>query len=186
MPYNDANKAMFLDYTKKYTPDGEIRFLTANPDSKTKGVGTFLLNELAKREYGKEIYLFVSGGVYGALSDGFIDLVNAQIHNILESILLHAAVTTQGSGGQDVLPLGNILIDGGAERRGIMLVCQFDAFVCEVFGFDALCLVDTFFLRRFRDGDRLPAETEVDIPVTGGHLCRFGYCHIFHLKVLTI
>lgn len=60
MPYNDANKAMFLDYTKKYTPDGEIRFLTANPDSKTKGAGTFLLNELAKREYGKEIYLFVA------------------------------------------------------------------------------------------------------------------------------
>lgn len=58
MPYNDANEAMFVDYTKKYTPDGEIRFLAANPDSKTKGVGTFLLNELAKREYGKEIYLF--------------------------------------------------------------------------------------------------------------------------------
>lgn len=58
MPYNDANKEMFLDYTKKYTPDSEIRFLAANPDSKTKGVGTFLLNELAKREYGKEIYLF--------------------------------------------------------------------------------------------------------------------------------
>lgn len=57
-PYNDANKAMFADYTKKYTPDGEIRFLAANPDSKTKGIGTFLLNELAKREQGKEIYLF--------------------------------------------------------------------------------------------------------------------------------
>lgn len=58
MPYNEANKAMFGDYTKKYTPDGEIRFLAANPDSRTKGVGTFLLNELAKREVGKEIYLF--------------------------------------------------------------------------------------------------------------------------------
>lgn len=58
MPYNDANKAMFADYTKQYTPDGEIRFLAANPDGKTKGVGTFLLNELAKREQGKEIYLF--------------------------------------------------------------------------------------------------------------------------------
>ena len=58
MPYNDANKATFADYTKKHTPDGEIRFLAANPDGKTKGVGTFLLNELAKREAGKEIYLF--------------------------------------------------------------------------------------------------------------------------------
>ena len=58
MPYNDANKEMFAEYTKKYAPDGEIRFLAANPDSKTKGVGTFLLNELAKKEAGKEIYLF--------------------------------------------------------------------------------------------------------------------------------
>ena len=58
LPYNDANKEMFANYTKKYSPDGEIRFLAANPDSKTKGVGTFLLNELAKREQGKEIYLF--------------------------------------------------------------------------------------------------------------------------------
>ena len=43
----------------KYEPmwKGE-GFLAANPDSKTKGVGTFLLNELAKREQGKEIYLF--------------------------------------------------------------------------------------------------------------------------------
>lgn len=58
MPYNDANKEMFVEYKKEYSPDGEIRFLAANPDSKTKGVGTFLLNELIKREQGKEIYLF--------------------------------------------------------------------------------------------------------------------------------
>lgn len=58
MPYNDANKEMFAEYKKEYSPDGEIRFLAANPDSKTKGVGTFLLNELVKREQGKEIYLF--------------------------------------------------------------------------------------------------------------------------------
>lgn len=57
-PYNDANKTMLTVYKKKYSPDGEIRFLAANPDSKTKGIGTFLLNELAKREQGKEIYLF--------------------------------------------------------------------------------------------------------------------------------
>lgn len=58
MPYNEANKEMLAKYKKEYSPDGEIRFLAANPDSKTKGVGTFLLNELAKREHGKEIYLF--------------------------------------------------------------------------------------------------------------------------------
>lgn len=58
MPYNDANNAMLADYTKRYSPDGEIRFLAANPDGKIKGVGTFLLSELSKREHGKEIYLF--------------------------------------------------------------------------------------------------------------------------------
>lgn len=58
MPYNDANKEMFVSYTKQYVPDGEIRFLAANPDNKVKGVGTFLLNELKNRETGKEIYLF--------------------------------------------------------------------------------------------------------------------------------
>ncbi len=58
MPYNEANEAMYAKYTKQNTPDGEIRFLAANPDSKVNGVGTFLLNELAKREQGKEIYLY--------------------------------------------------------------------------------------------------------------------------------
>lgn len=57
-PYNKANKEMFAAYTKYHTPDGEIRFLAANPDSKVKGVGTYLLNELSIREAGKEIYLF--------------------------------------------------------------------------------------------------------------------------------
>ncbi len=58
MPYNQANKEMFAKYTEHYNPDGEIRFLAANPDSKVKGIGTYLLNELSMREAGKEIYLF--------------------------------------------------------------------------------------------------------------------------------
>lgn len=58
MPYDEANKEMFRAYTEHYNPDGEIRFLAADPDAKVKGVGTMLLNELAKRENGKEIYLF--------------------------------------------------------------------------------------------------------------------------------
>lgn len=58
MPYDAANKKMFNDYTKRYAPDGEIRFLASNPEHKVKGVGTFLLNELERRERGKEIYLF--------------------------------------------------------------------------------------------------------------------------------
>lgn len=58
MPYNTANKEMYAKYTESYKPDGEIRFLAANPDSKVKGVGTFLLNELARIKQGKEIYLY--------------------------------------------------------------------------------------------------------------------------------
>ena len=58
MPYNQANREMFAKYTEHYNPDGEIRFLAANPDSKVKGIGTYLLNELSMREAGKEIYLF--------------------------------------------------------------------------------------------------------------------------------
>lgn len=58
MPYEEANKEMFRAYSKRYTPDGEIRFLAADPEAKVKGVGTMLLNELAQRENGKEIYLF--------------------------------------------------------------------------------------------------------------------------------
>lgn len=58
MPYNEANKKMFDKYTEHYAPDGEIRFLASNPKTQTKGIGTFLLNELVRRESGKEIYLF--------------------------------------------------------------------------------------------------------------------------------
>lgn len=57
-PYNEANKEMFASYAEHYDPDGEIRFLAANPDSKVKGVGAYLLDELSAREAGKEIYLF--------------------------------------------------------------------------------------------------------------------------------
>lgn len=56
--YDQANKKMLDIYKEKNNPDGEIRFLAANPDIKVKGIGTFLLNELEKREKGKEIYLF--------------------------------------------------------------------------------------------------------------------------------
>lgn len=57
-PYDEANRQMLAKYTETYCPDGEIRFLAANPGSKVKGVGTFLLQELAAREPGKEVYLF--------------------------------------------------------------------------------------------------------------------------------
>jgi len=56
--YDEINKKMLTEYKKYNKPDGEIRFLSANPDLKIKGIGTFLLEELEKREKGKEIYLF--------------------------------------------------------------------------------------------------------------------------------
>lgn len=57
-PYNEANRKMLAKYAERYAPDGEIRFLASDPNSKTKGIGTFLLNELVRREAGKEVYLF--------------------------------------------------------------------------------------------------------------------------------
>ncbi|NEG70454.1 GNAT family N-acetyltransferase [Bifidobacterium choloepi] len=57
-PYDKANEAMLAVYRKEHHPDGQIRFLAANPHLKAKGIGTFLLNELARRVRGKELYLF--------------------------------------------------------------------------------------------------------------------------------
>ena len=56
--YDEVNKEMFAKYKKTNSPDGEIIFLAANPDVKTKGIGTMLLSELEKREKGKQIYLY--------------------------------------------------------------------------------------------------------------------------------
>ena len=50
--YDEVNKEMFAKYKKTNSPDGEIIFLAANPDVKTKGIGTMLLSELEKREKG--------------------------------------------------------------------------------------------------------------------------------------
>ena len=56
--YDKVNKEMLEKYKSKNNPDGEIRFLSANPNIKVKGIGTLLLNELEKREKGKEVFLF--------------------------------------------------------------------------------------------------------------------------------
>lgn len=56
--YDKVNKEMLENYKSKNNPDGEIRFLSANPNTKVKGIGTLLLNELEKMEKGKEVYLF--------------------------------------------------------------------------------------------------------------------------------
>lgn len=56
--YDITNKKMLDEYKKKVKVDGEIVFLAATQDMKIKGVGTKLLEELGKREKGKEIYLY--------------------------------------------------------------------------------------------------------------------------------
>ncbi len=60
--YEETNKRMLAQYKREQIPDGEIRFLAANPDRKGRGIGTVLLTELEKREQGKLIYLFTDTG----------------------------------------------------------------------------------------------------------------------------
>lgn len=56
--YDEANQEMLWEYCSNNSPDGEIIFLAANPDIKVKGIGSFLLAELEKREKGKKVYLY--------------------------------------------------------------------------------------------------------------------------------
>lgn len=56
--YDLTNQSMLAHYKLNNTPDGELRFLAGDPNSKTKGIGTLLLQELEKREPHKEIFLF--------------------------------------------------------------------------------------------------------------------------------
>lgn len=60
--YGDANKEMFEAYKQKIKPDGEITFFVVDPELMGKGIGTKLLNELEKREKGKEVYLYTDSG----------------------------------------------------------------------------------------------------------------------------
>lgn len=56
--YDAVNRELFAAYRKQYSPDGEIIFLAANPEAKTKGIGTLLLQELTRREPGKRVFLY--------------------------------------------------------------------------------------------------------------------------------
>ena len=56
--YEEANQEMYRAFCDKYTPDGEIIFLAADPDSKVKGVGTALLSAFEAEEQGKLVYLY--------------------------------------------------------------------------------------------------------------------------------
>lgn len=56
--YDKANEEMFHAFCEKSTPDGEIVFLAADPNSKIKGIGTALLSALEKEEREKLVYLY--------------------------------------------------------------------------------------------------------------------------------
>lgn len=61
-PYDQANMEMLREFRKEHEPDGELNFLAVNPNSKGRGIGTLLLNELTRREKGKLIYLYTDTG----------------------------------------------------------------------------------------------------------------------------
>lgn len=56
--YDKANQEMFRAFCEKSSPDGELIFLAADPNSKIKGIGTALLSALEKDEQGKLVYLY--------------------------------------------------------------------------------------------------------------------------------
>ncbi len=60
--YNETNNVMLEAFKIENNPDGEIIFFAVDPNIKGKGIGTLLLNELAKQEKDKLIYLFTDSG----------------------------------------------------------------------------------------------------------------------------
>lgn len=57
-PYDAENREMFRKFSKDRHLDGEIIFLAADPEAKTRGIGTALLAEFERREKGKSVYLY--------------------------------------------------------------------------------------------------------------------------------
>ena len=56
--YEAANQELLEQYKQSNLYDGEICFLAADPDTQSKGIGTALLQELARRELGKKVIVF--------------------------------------------------------------------------------------------------------------------------------
>lgn len=56
--YDKANIEMFEQFNMTETTSGEICFLASDPEVHGKGIGTLLLDELAKREKGKRFHLY--------------------------------------------------------------------------------------------------------------------------------
>ena len=60
--YARANQELYRQYRRQHVPDGEITFLAADPALEGHGIGTRLLSELARRERGKEFFLYTDDG----------------------------------------------------------------------------------------------------------------------------
>ena len=56
--YDQANQALLKEYTRHHFVQGEIGLFSVDPLLEGKGVGTRLLQELEKREKGKNIILY--------------------------------------------------------------------------------------------------------------------------------
>lgn len=56
--YEDANREMLEAYKAQYNPEGEMIFLTVNPQYEGKGAGSTLLEELEREEPGREVFLY--------------------------------------------------------------------------------------------------------------------------------
>lgn len=55
--YENTVKEQLTHYLKSAAPNGEILFFAVDPDCKTKGIGTALLNALEEKQKGKTLYL---------------------------------------------------------------------------------------------------------------------------------
>ena len=60
--YDAANSSMLEQFCAGESPDGEVVFLVVDPNREGQGVGTALLEALAKDESGKLVYLFTDNG----------------------------------------------------------------------------------------------------------------------------
>ncbi|WP_310603651.1 GNAT family N-acetyltransferase [Anaerosporobacter sp.] len=56
--YDKANKKMLQEYKENANLDGEICFVVADPTIQGKGIGSYMMKELERREAGKRLYLF--------------------------------------------------------------------------------------------------------------------------------
>lgn len=60
--YQSTNQKMLAEFSKHHQIDGELNFFAVNPQVTGKGIGTQLLEHVAKLHQGKQIYLYTDSG----------------------------------------------------------------------------------------------------------------------------